>query len=341
MRIIEVRNVHAALPTALDVIRRNGVLRGSRNGEVLVMPEPVVTIYRRPTEKVVFYPERDFNVAFCVYEALWMLAGRDDLRPLQRYIKRFGEFSDDGVTLHAAYGRRWRLSFGQDQLKVIATRLQRDRDDRRSVLQMWDTKLDLGSASRDVPCNVTATLQVNVQGQLELNVFNRSNDILWGAYFANAFQFGTLLEYMANWIGVEVGPYRQLSMNWHAYTATLGEYERLTADPNNVDPYSDDTVWTPTMPGDIAWLDARIRDILIHVDTDFSAPQLRTGDRWLDSCYAVLKAHWYCSRLPAPERYERAYTVLAMEDPSVDVIYAMRQWVERRQETWRRKLSRE
>jgi hypothetical protein len=52
----------------------------------------------------------------------------------------------------------------------------------------------------------------------------RSNDIVWGAYGANAVHFSMLQEYLAGMIGVGVGTMYQISNNFHAYKSV---YERV------------------------------------------------------------------------------------------------------------------
>jgi len=99
MKVIEARNVHQALPKALRLLQLHGQPRPSRNGDVLVAPWPVTTVYEQPTERLTFWPQRDVNTAFLLAEALWMLQGRNDLGLPQRYIKDFGRYSDDGQTL--------------------------------------------------------------------------------------------------------------------------------------------------------------------------------------------------------------------------------------------------
>lgn len=220
MRVIHGRNVHQILPTALRLLRLEGVPRSSRFGDVLQLPDVVATVYDAPWERVLFWPQRDANPFFHLYESLWMLAGRQDLSTLTRYVKSFDQFSDDGKTLRGAYGFRWRQFFSRDQLKVIVDILRENKNDRRAVLQMWDTDRDLGQNKKDLPCNVIATFQMNF-GELELTVFCRSNDIVWGAYGANAVHFSFLHEYMAAAIGVPQGRYTQISVNWHGYLKTL------------------------------------------------------------------------------------------------------------------------
>jgi len=86
MRILDVTNVHDALPRALKLLDVEGVQRGSRNGPVLIGPS-VTTIYNRPTDRVIFWPQRDANPFFHLYESLWMLAGRRDVAGPARYAK--------------------------------------------------------------------------------------------------------------------------------------------------------------------------------------------------------------------------------------------------------------
>ena len=72
---------------------------------------------------------------------------------------------------------------------------------------------------------------------LDLTVFNRSNDIIWGTLGANAVHFAFLIEYMAAHLGVEVGVYSQVSNNQHAYLANWKPEEWL--DSYNLDKVTD------------------------------------------------------------------------------------------------------
>jgi thymidylate synthase len=225
MIVLRARNVHEALPIAVSFLLANKVERPSRNGPVLAAREPVTTVYDHPLERVLFWPERDANPFFHFYEALWMLGGRHDVAPVAHYVKRMREYSDDGVTIAGAYGWRWRHHFlGGDQLPKLIKLLRYKPDTRRAVLQMWDPTDDLTAAevgARDVPCNLTTHFQVSAAGKLDMTVFCRSNDIVWGCYGANAVHLSYLQEYVAANVGVPVGRYWQVSDNWHAYRATL------------------------------------------------------------------------------------------------------------------------
>lgn len=229
MIVLRARNVHQALPKGVDCLVREGVKRDSRNGPVYEHPEPVTTVYDRPCERVLFWPARDANPFFHLFESLHMLAGRRDVAWLSRYNARIKEYSDDGAEFHGAYGYRWRTTFDVDQLSAVAVMLGQDPDSRRAVVQMWHAPLDLGTKSRDLPCNTHAYFKVR-DGALLMTVCCRSNDIVWGAYGANAVHFSFLQEYLSDKIGVTVGPYTQVSDSFHAYE---GVWERVQGLPQS------------------------------------------------------------------------------------------------------------
>jgi thymidylate synthase len=223
MQVLRVRNVHDALIRGIDLLHVENCKSESRNGIVYESTTPVTTVYKRPSERVLFWEERDANPFFHFMEGLWMLEGRNDLKFVHHYNKGMEAYSDDGETLHGAYGWRWRSFFMYDQLPIIIERLKEDSADRRSVLQMWDPIEDLNRNSVDVPCNTCIYFKRDTADRLQMTVCNRSNDIIWGAYGANAVHMSMLQEYMASAIGVPIGTYYQVSNNYHAYSEVFEE----------------------------------------------------------------------------------------------------------------------
>lgn len=249
MRCIQARNVNGVLSEGLWWLRTAGITETSRIGPVTVAPGPVLTEYLKPCERVLFSAARDANPFFHFFEALHFLAGRNDLAFLLQFNSRFDAFSDDGVTLHGAYGHRWRHWKGErihDQLTVLINHLKRDPNSRRAVLTMWNPDLDLDTDVKDAPCNTGCYFDCR-GGVLNMTVCNRSNDLLWGLAGANAVHFSYLLEYLAAHIGIPVGVYRQFSNNFHAYTEmqgypsidpiVIGEDDRYTSRLNPVTPF--------------------------------------------------------------------------------------------------------
>ncbi len=253
MQIIAARNVSEALVLGLRAVNDDGLLRDSRNGPVRVFETPVTTLYHKPDERVLFFPERDANPYFHFMEGLWMISGRNDVEWISRFNSSIANYSDDGVTFHGAYGYRWRKHFGIDQLENIAAALKANPDDRRIVLQMWDPRTDLGFDGKDFPCNTAAKFRI-VDGHLDMTVENRSNDMIWGAYGANAVHFSMLQEYMAAKVGASLGHYWQISTNFHAYHDTMKKHSGLLmVDPTDT-PYHTGEVEPFPMVQDInAW----------------------------------------------------------------------------------------
>jgi hypothetical protein len=243
MKVLIARNVNDAVVKGAALLKAEGVKQESRAGATLEHPEPVCTVYERPLERVLFDGVRDANPFFHLMEGLWMLAGRRDVAWLARFNKRMATYSDDGEVFNAAYGYRWRNQFdlpaggGTDQLSAIVKLLRADPDSRRAVLQIWDAEADLGAPSKDLACNAQAMFKVRA-GKLNMTVSNRSNDIVWGCYGANAVQFSLLLEYMAARIGVAPGIYRQMSDSYHAYLDTWDKIENIGARTKGGDAYT-------------------------------------------------------------------------------------------------------
>lgn len=224
MYVIRARNVNEALYQGLHHLASCGQRLKTRNGFAITSPYPVTTIYENSTERVLFYPERDANPFFHFFEALWLIQGRNDVDFLTRFVKRMADYSDDGITLHGAYGYRWRRHFRFDQIESIISLLKDNPDSRRAVLTMWDPDADLYTTEsrKDIPCNTQIYFRVRLgradePNRLDMTVTCRSNDIIWGAYGANAVHFSFLQEYIADHLGLLPGRYYQVSNDYHAY----------------------------------------------------------------------------------------------------------------------------
>jgi len=339
--VLRADNVHDALPTAVGIIKNCGILRESRNGPVLQSPSPVATVYKHPEERVIFWPERDANPFFHLYESLWMLAGRDDVESVARYSSHIREYSDDGKTFHGAYGRRWRSwGWGQnrDQIAMAVDQLRADHDDRRVVLGMWNPAVDLGRRGKDLPCNLTITLQINEQDSLDMVVFCRSNDIVWGAYGANAVHFSMLQEFVARCVGVSVGTYTQVSVNWHAYlNRPFEKVKDLYEKEGQLSPYRTFAAKT-LMPG----ADEVVGSLYnVLGAADMSEWSYAPRNKWERVVLNVLHAHEVWSTKAAPERFAQSLAVLNsdLDDLNADWNIAAREWIERRQVSWERKME--
>lgn len=224
MHVYHPHSVDNALYHGLRYLRDQGFHKESRVGPTLACAVPFTTIWGRNVPRVSIDEDRDANPFFHLFEAVWMMAGRNDVAFVSRFNPRMATFSEDGDTQHGAYGFRWREWFSFDQLKELKDLLTRDPMTRRAVLTMWSPSGDLvssegygGLSAPDVPCNTQVYFRT-VRGHLDMTVMARSNDMVWGAYGANVVHFSLLHFYMAAATGLPVGLMYQMSNDMHVYT---------------------------------------------------------------------------------------------------------------------------
>lgn len=198
-------------------------VRGRKTWEIL----DGATEITQPQHHCILIPERRWNPWLALSEALWILAGRNDVAALAPYNSHITDYSDDGVTLYGAYGARI-----YDQIDEVIARLRKYPSDRRAVLQIWDggatgeiekgvqnesLHYDLTVNSKDPPCNNLLYFKLRQQ-RLHMTVICRSNDIHFGLFAVNIPTFGILQEYIAARLGVELGHQTHLSNSLHVYT---------------------------------------------------------------------------------------------------------------------------
>ena len=217
MIVINATNVNDAYYKCMIQFRRhmysNEVIELSTRGERRVkLAVPVSTLYKYPRERVLFDETRDANPFFHFMEALWILAGRNDVTWLSQWLAKISEFTDDGETFYGAYGAR---IFKDRQLYKVMERLRLDRASSRAVVAIYEPA-DVNYSGKDLPCNCTIFLGID-HDRLNITVANRSNDMIWGAYGANVVQFSTLQEYIAFNVDAKMGWYCQMSNNAHIY----------------------------------------------------------------------------------------------------------------------------
>jgi hypothetical protein len=336
---LHVENVNQALASGIHWLLDAGVREESRNGPVLVSPEPVTTIYRFPCERVLFSEIRDANPFFHLMEALWMLAGRNDLRWPLYFNSKFGAFSDNGLTVWGAYGYRWRKWFGDDQLKRIIKELKADPKTRRIVLSMWDgsKNADLRKAfngGKDVPCNTHAYFQIR-NNKLDMTVCNRSNDIIWGAYGANAVHFSILQEYIAGHVGVDVGLYHQFSNNYHLYPALYtktGEDMNLALSRLAINAELDDYYKNPNVnPGSLMREPETWDEELRWFFVDPTGSEVHFTETFFEHCAVPMYRAWQARKEKTSSGAQ--FLTPSMRNFYPDWYHAAWRWIHRREAT--------
>jgi len=357
--VIRAANVNEALDKALNMVSsairapesseaQNWRKKAPRGMPTIERKGIVVTEYTKPMERVLFDAKRDANPFFHFFEALWILDGRDDVGFLAQFNPNMLNFSDNGTTFHAPYGYRLRQHFERssqfghsmgpvDQLVEVIELLKREPDTRRAVMCIWDPSRDLNVQSKDLPCNDMVMFSINEENELETEVVCRSNDVIWGAYGANAVQFSFLQEFVARAVGVETGTLSQISRSFHFYLEnetfkklTEGRgYGGMLVDPytwRGVEPY-------PLLNGDMdykEWLE-QLHDFLLEQCT---VPSGIRYDAFFHEVAGPLYSSWVKWRCTDLSKNERI--VLAQQElvrcRAMDWRAACHEWLERRRE---------
>lgn len=189
-----------------------------RGSDVRELLNQQVTI-KVPTYNCLFVPHRNDNIFAKIAETLWVLAGRDDIPWLSKYLPRAADYSDNGITWRAAYGPRIRNWNGADkrvdQLFEVVRVLLDDPMSRRAVISIWDPSEDT-CYSKDIPCNNWLNFYIR-DNMLHLNVAQRSSDVLWGFSGINMFEWSILMSIVAQSCNVAVGSLTFFFTNIHLY----------------------------------------------------------------------------------------------------------------------------
>ncbi|MCA4158017.1 thymidylate synthase [Priestia megaterium] len=207
-----------------EAISKEIKITDSRNGPVKDLGPAYFEVTNKDLLRLPILEKRALNPFFALTEFSWMISGSNDLGPLNYFVRDFNEFSDDGSTLNGAYGYRLRNLHGVDQLEKAIKILKEDKFTRRVVLTMWHVD-DLGSISKDIPCNVSLMFKIR-NNLLDMTVINRSNDLFLGVPY-NVVIFYLLQCYIAKKLGCKVGVQRHFTDSLHLYSKHLQRVQTI------------------------------------------------------------------------------------------------------------------
>lgn len=310
------RNISfATAGSVVDVLDHGSdvVVRGMATRELVGR----VTTLDRPLERYLFLPKRHNHVFAQFAETMWVLAGRNDIAWLARYLSRAPDYSDDGQTWHGAYGPRLRRWAGHvDQLDNVRRLLNGDPASRRAVMSLFDPERDFAD-SKDIPCNNWLSW-IAREGKLHLSVAIRSNDAMWGFSGVNAFEWSILQEVMAYWLSLDVGAARYFAHSFHLYDQHFKRARQIDEGFHGLTPYdfgvgraAFQTSWSdfPARLGRWFALEEQIRtrpegSLFVHG---------RTEDPLLDSGLALVQVYW-AHKLWGVDRLVKELAALPADD---------------------------
>lgn len=290
------RNISFATAESFRVVLNDGAMVTVRGLETRELRNRL-TALERPRERCVFLPGRRNDIFAQIAETMWVIAGRDDLPWLTRYLERAPDFSDDGgATWRGAYGPRLRSwAGGVDQIDAWRQLLITDRASRRAVGMIFDPARDFVE-SKDIPCNNWLSWIIR-DDRLHMNLAIRSNDAMWGFSGVNAFEWSVLQEMLAFWLDSEVGEATFFATSYHLYRRHFERARQITERFFGVSPY-DFGIAPPTFQ--TAWPDfgAALADWFaqeeaVRADPDAALGEsLAMSDPFLASALHLLRLKW-------------------------------------------------
>lgn len=242
-KILTGETINQLAQSAYTDILTTGRRQDSRNGMISCNNNVIMEI-KNPRSRHLYLSGRKSNIAAQIAETLWVMAGDDEIDPfLSFFLPRASDFSDDGKTWRGAYGpRMYMYNQLQDAANVFLTD---GMETRQSVVQILLPELDSNEALReqglektkDRPCNnefvFFCTPNDDGSYNLNMNVFQRSGDAIWGALNINTFEWTFLQELMVanvkNLTGkdVRLGEYTHFVTNLHIYDFTKSQAEEV------------------------------------------------------------------------------------------------------------------
>ena len=246
MYTAEYEGINSFLVGASTLLLKYGVKRNTRGYNCKELPAPFMFRIKNPTARLVTISERKWNPILPFAESLWLAIGRNDLELIGHYLKNMQNFSDDGFFLRGGYGPRLRkynginndykirnpynIEYSQliksevDQFKYIGLNFQRDINTRQAIIDIGDPPKDCfdkdGSLkeTKDFPCTRLLHFQKQPNAnKLNLTVYMRSNDFMWGASAVNIFNFTFIQEYFSQILNLDIGHYYHVANNFHYY----------------------------------------------------------------------------------------------------------------------------
>lgn len=216
LRIETVRTGYA------DIVRhvlRNGMPVAPRGIPTREIVAATIIVEHPARDNVATGVGRALNPAIIAAETSMLVAEMSHPRLICTIAPQFSAYMNDDDRFHGAYGPRL-----IGQLDQLVTRLASDRDSRRGVLQIWDSRRDLGE-SRDIPCTMMLVFQIR-NDRLDAFTYMRSNDVWLGT----PYDFGQFigLQLTLAWaIGVEPGRYTHHAVSLHIYDKDVEKVDKL------------------------------------------------------------------------------------------------------------------
>lgn len=188
----------------------------SHGKNMIELMGPIICL-TKVQHRLAWAPARPLNLGFCFGNFFGVLLAWDDVERWDYYNPNTPRFSDNGKTLHGAYGPRIR-----QQISDVIYMLRNDPGTRRAVITFFDGSID-HRESKDIPCPIDMQFFVR-DGVVECYTKFRSQNYLM-VFPYDIFLFTMLHEWIAVHAGYPAGAHIQWTTSQHIY-----EEEKLLAE---------------------------------------------------------------------------------------------------------------
>jgi thymidylate synthase len=183
-------------------------------------------LLENPTDRLIFNPIRNVNLAAIIGETLWHLRGSESLDEIAYYVPQMRNFSDDGITINSAYGKRLA------HMRRITEQLRLDPDTKRACHPiLFPGDLETLPDTKDFPCAL-GVQYLRRGDMLDMIGYMRSCDVFWGLQH-DVFFFTFLQEVMALETGLQLGSYRHVAGAFNLYERHYEKAGRILQSPKD------------------------------------------------------------------------------------------------------------
>lgn len=239
--------INTLLINACYDLKHHGVRRfNERTGKTILELRNYIMV-GNPHQRYINIPGRKNNFAAQLMEMMMVISGNPDLINLSKFLPRAVDYSDDGgKTWRGNYGIRLRGNkhefencddynfspFDEDGIAAVIEEIKNDPTTRQGAVNVFDTQVDKGIKTKDTPCTIGMVFASDASNKLELTVFMRSNDVIFGWSGVNYFIFSCLQDLVASCVGMEAGNYVHVPVSFHIYEDYFKTLEDII-DPEN------------------------------------------------------------------------------------------------------------
>ena len=164
-----------------------------------------------------------------VHELLWFLSGNTNVSYLQHHgVTIWDKWADEDKELGPVYGQQWRhwnkethYYKAEDQIKNLIKGIIEDPFSRRHIVTAWNPSETTMMALP--PCHVLWQVYVHQNGEIDLQLYQRSADIFLGVPF-NIASYSLLLMMIAQVTGYRAGRFIHTMGDVHLYRNHVDAY---------------------------------------------------------------------------------------------------------------------